>query len=59
MGEAAAIKCSNSAGRQKGKVERTPGLEKNAIGSEPELFHLAAGYMTLGKSFCLAIIPTM
>lgn len=59
MGEVAAVKCSNSAGRQKDKVGRAPDLEENASGSEPELFHLVASYVTLGKSFCLVTIPTM
>lgn len=59
MGEVTAVKCSNSAGRQKDKVERAPDLEENASGSESELFHLMVSYVTLGKSFCLVIIPTM
>lgn len=58
-GRSGAVKCSSSAGRQEGKVERAPGLEENAIGSEPEFSHLAISYVTLGKSFCLVIIPTM
>lgn len=59
MGYTAAIKCPRSAGRQKGKVERALGLKGDANGSEPELFLLEAGDVTLGKSFCLIIIPTM
>lgn len=58
-GRSGAVKCSNSAGRQEGKVERAPGLEENAIGSEPEFSHLAISYVTLGKSFCLVIILTV
>ena len=52
------VKCSDNASRQKGRVERAPGLEADAIRSEPELSRLVAGCVTLGKSLCLVIVPT-